>query len=151
MSVRHLVFSLVAVAGMVSCIGNSTDKKDTPLSDSLKKAATTDSANFTSIEWIDSTRDFGKVQEGPDVDIVYRFKNVGDKPLVITDVVPGCGCTVADKPTAPIMPGNEGTIKGVFTTKGHVGVNNKHITVQANTKPVQSFDLKFSIEVLKGS
>jgi len=45
------------------------------------------------------------------------------------------------------MPGDEGEIKGSFDTKGRVGHNEKNITVNANTKPTQSYKLLFSVDV----
>ena len=148
MSLRHLFTFVVAATALASCIGNDgkvANNKPNPET----QQAFTDSANFTTIEWIDSVKNFGKMLEGPNLDIVFRFKNTGNKPLIISDVRPGCGCTVAEKPTKPIMPGNEGEIKAQFESRGRVGVNNKNITVMANTKPLQSFELKFSVEVEK--
>jgi hypothetical protein len=109
-----------------------------------------DSANYTSIQWIDSTYiDLGTVKEGPEVEVAYKFKNVGNKPLVISDVSASCGCTVPEKPKEPYAPGEEGTIKAKFTTSGHTGVNNKTITVTANTKGTTTYPLEFHIVVEK--
>ena len=38
-----------------------------------------DSTKFTTIQWIDSTRDYGKIKEGQMLDVSFRFKNTGDK------------------------------------------------------------------------
>lgn len=125
-----------------SCIPN-----DQPDANMIKAAS--DSANFTTIQWMDSVKRFDKIAEGQTLEIVYHFKNTGDKPLVITDVAPGCGCTVADKPAKPIMPGNNGEIKAAFDSKNKPGPNTKYITVRANTKPIQEFRLQFMVEVEK--
>jgi hypothetical protein len=116
----------------------------------LAKAAK-DSANFTTIQWAEQVKDMGKVKEGQKLDVEYHFKNTGSKPLVITDVRPGCGCTVADKPAEPIMPGKEGTIKASFDSEGKQGQQHKTIAVMANTKPSQNFSLEFNVEVEKKS
>jgi hypothetical protein len=109
-----------------------------------------DSANFTTIKWIDSTyKDLGTVKEGPEVEVAYKFKNVGDKPLIIASVQPTCVCTITETPKEPFAPGEEGTIKAKFTTNGHVGTNNKTINVAANTKGSTSFPLQFHIVVEK--
>jgi hypothetical protein len=111
-----------------------------------------DSSQFTTIQWLDSTsRNFGKIQEGQKLEIAYRFRNTGDKPLVIVSVHPSCGCTVADQPEAPIAPGAEGQIRAVFNSEGHPGVANKGLTVTANTKGNQTYVLKFTAEVEKKS
>ena len=148
MRVKQLVPFFFALVLLVSCLNNDVKTNTGKAGEDAKKAMS-DSANFTTIQWIDSIKNFGKIPEGPKLDIVYRFKNTGNKPLVIADVRPGCGCTVADKPTKPIMPGGEGEIKAQFETQGHPGMNNKSITVQANTKPIQSFQLFFIVEVVK--
>ncbi|MEO7309179.1 MAG: DUF1573 domain-containing protein [Chitinophagaceae bacterium] len=152
MSLRPFFFVAFFSSVLVSCINNDVKTKPTAADSAIaaeNAKAMDDTANYTTIEWIDSVRDFGKVQEGPKLDILFRFKNTGTKPLVIADVHPGCGCTVAEKPTHPIMPGQAGEIKGQFETNGHTGVNNKSITVRANTKPEPSFNLKFSVQVEK--
>src|SRR5882762_5975533 len=92
-------------------------------------AAVTDSSKFTSIQWIDSVKDFGKIQEGQKLEVSFRFKNTGDKPLVIEHVQPSCGCTVAEQSTEPVAPGGEGQIKATFNSEGKPGVNRKVLTV----------------------
>ena len=109
-----------------------------------------DTANFTSIQWIDSTfQDLGTVKEGPEVDISFKFKNTGNKNLVIENVTASCGCTIVRKPQQPFQPGETGSIKAKFTTEGHAGTNNKSIYVIANTKGTTSQELKFRIVVEK--
>lgn len=94
-----------------------------------------DSAAFTTIQWIDSTtQNLGSITEGQTVEISWKFKNTGDKPLVIEDVQPGCGCTVADKPNEPIAPGAEGVIKAKFNSEGRPGHAEKFMTVLGNIK-----------------
>jgi hypothetical protein len=110
----------------------------------------TDSTNFTTIQWLDSTyQDLGTVKEGPEVEIAYKFKNTGDKNLVIENVTASCGCTIVEKPKEPYEPGQTGTIKAKFTTQGHAGMNDKSIYVTANTKDGTQKELKFRIVVEK--
>jgi hypothetical protein len=113
--------------------------------------AIADSANFTAIEWLDSTsQNIGKVKKGQVVEIAWRFKNIGKKPLVIQDVRPGCGCTVADKPEEPIAPGDESVIKGKFDSNNQSeGEHNKTISVLANTVNSTYHQLNFRVEVVK--
>ena len=111
---------------------------------------TKDTTNFTTIQWIDTTyQDLGTVKEGPEVEIAYKFKNTGDKDLIIEDITAGCGCTIVEKPKEPYMPGQTGTIKAKFTTKGHTGTNDKAIYVTANTKGNIHKELRFRIVVEK--
>jgi hypothetical protein len=91
------------------------------------------SKSLTSIQWIDSVRNFGNITEGQKLALSFRFKNTGDKPLVIQSVEPACGCTVADYPKQPLKPGEEGEITGEFNSDGRVGQQHKEITVTTNT------------------
>jgi len=113
-----------------------------------KMAATVDSSNYTEVQWLDSAKDLGTITEGQKMEVSFRFKNVGDKPLVIERVQPSCGCTVADAPKEPIAPGKEGVVKGVFDSNGKVGPNHKTLTVIANTRP-QEHMLVFNVVVNK--
>jgi len=89
----------------------------------------------TTVQLIDSVYDFGKVSEGDVVEYSYRFKNTGNKPLVVTNVGASCGCTVPEKPDEPIQPGATGFIKVKFNSANHPGKAHKTITVSSNADP----------------
>ena len=57
---------------------------------------------------------FGKFNEKQEQTYVFKFKNTGDKPLVIEQAVASCGCTVPTYTQAPIAPGKNGEIKVVY-------------------------------------
>ena len=107
-----------------------------------------DSTQFTTVQWLDSTRDFGKIQEGQQLEVSFRFRNTGSKPLVIERVQPSCGCTVAEQPKEPIPSGAEGLIKATFNSRNHVGINHKTLNVFANMKDAPH-PLQFVVEVEK--
>ena len=119
--------------------------------DSVKQAAMSDSANFTSIEWIDSmTQDLNKVKEGQVLEISWKFRNSGNKPLVIANVRPGCGCTGAEGPKDPVAPGQEGVIKAQFNTEHYPGTQYKQVYVRSNTRNRSGGEeevLNFKVEV----
>lgn len=118
--------------------------------DSLNAAAMKDTANYTSIQWIDSIeQNLGKVKEGQIVEINWRFKNSGNKPLIIEKVEPGCGCTAADPPKEPIAPGKEGVITAKFDSHNRQGVNHKDVYVRANNSNKDGNSLRFIVEVTK--
>ena len=107
-----------------------------------------DTSNYTTIEWIDKiNQTLPKIKEGEVIEITYRFRNTGSKPLVVQDVNAGCGCTVPEKPKEPIMPGQQGRIKAKFDSKGQLGSRTKNLTVIANTSGDKV--LTFSVEVEK--
>jgi hypothetical protein len=109
-----------------------------------------DSSLFTTITWLDSTnRNFGTIPEGRKLDVAFRFLNSGTKPLIIQRVQPSCGCTVAEQPQEPVLPGKEGVIKASFSSEGRIGQNNKTLFVFANTKGNQNNEVRFSVVVVK--
>ena len=144
---KKLSFIIVAAAllsVMASCKNNYGHTADS----NEKIAANNDSANFTQVQWLDTAKDLGTITEGQKVEVSFRFKNSGDKPLVIERVQPSCGCTVAETPKEPVSPGSEGVIKGVFDSNGKVGPNHKTMYVYANTRPTEHV-LVFNVVVNK--
>jgi hypothetical protein len=103
----------------------------------------------TTIQWLDSTKDFGKIEEGQKLEVAFRYRNTGDKPLVIDRVQPSCGCTVADQSKTPVAPGEVGIIKAVFNSEGHPGTNHKTLFVYSNTRGARNSALQFVVEVEK--
>lgn len=113
-------------------------------------AAMADTTRYTNIQWLDSvSRDYGKIAEGQKLDVSFRFRNTGSTPLVIGQVRPSCGCTIAEQPKAPIAPGAEGQIRATFNSQGRSGVNHKTLFVTANTKGTQNYALQFVVQVEK--
>ena len=76
---------------------------------------------------------FGKFKESKEQTFTFKFKNTGDKPLVIEQAVASCGCTIPTYTQAPIAPGKSGEIKVVYNGKGKsTGEFKKVITVRSN-------------------
>lgn len=90
----------------------------------------------TSVQIIDSAYNFGKVTEGEIVEYSFRFKNTGNKPLIITNASASCGCTVPEKPEKPIEPGDTGFLKVKFNSDHRVGTVHKTVTVSSNAEPI---------------
>ncbi len=141
---KGFLFLWVAVAiGFTSCQSTTTQPVKTGTDEGLQQSAV-----YTTIQWLDSTLDKGAITEGEKIEISYRFKNTGDQPLVIKEVRPSCGCTVAEKPLEPVAPGKEGYIKALFNSEGKPGPNHKTITVISNTQP-EIYQLSFNVIVNK--
>lgn len=67
---------------------------------------------------------------------VFTFVNTGDKPLVITQAVASCGCTVPTYTKQPIQPGEKGELKVTYNGAGKFpGKFKKSITVRTNGTP----------------
>lgn len=117
--------------------------------ENITKAAN-DTANYTSIQWIDSIKNIGFVTAGTKTEIKFRFKNTGTKPLFIIAARPGCGCTVADYPKQAIAPNAQGVITADYDVhKGTEGEFRKNISVTANTKGTTYHNIFFYGEIKK--
>lgn len=79
--------------------------------------------------------DFGTIKEGEKVEYTYKFTNTGEAPLIIQNAQPSCGCTVPEWSKEPIPVGGTGFVKAEFDSNGKPNIQNKTITVTANTWP----------------
>lgn len=78
----------------------------------------------------DNTIDYGKVTKNENGTRDFIFTNTGNAPLLITNVLSTCGCTVPTKPNEPIMPGKTGKITVKYNMAP--GPIRKTITVESN-------------------
>ena len=100
----------------------------------------------TTIEYDNAKFNFGVVDEGEVVTHIYKFKNTGSEPLIISNAKGSCGCTVPTWPKEPVPPGGSGELKVEFNSKGKPGPQSKRVTVTANTTPTETY-LEISGEV----
>jgi hypothetical protein len=158
-TIFRLMMSVAVVAAMASCKDRAAEKRIAELESRLAQlegnkttaAATTTTApaNVTAtpvadekpegplpvIDFETTDHDFGTVKEGQKVSYTYKIKNNGQAPLIIQNAQPSCGCTVPEWSREPIPVGGSGFVKAEFDTNGKSGINNKTITVTANTWP----------------
>ncbi|MBN2214289.1 MAG: DUF1573 domain-containing protein [Bacteroidales bacterium] len=87
----------------------------------------------SSIEWIKTEHDFGKIRQNIPVTAAFEFKNGSMIPLVILSVEPQCGCTIADYPRKPLKYGNKGVVSISFDAKD-MGYFQKSVAVLTNTE-----------------
>jgi hypothetical protein len=87
------------------------------------------------IQFSETEFDFGTIKQGEKVSHRFEFKNTGDGDLLIKNVEPSCGCTVASFPNVPIKAGEESFIDATFNSEGYRGLNIKGIEVNTNANP----------------
>ena len=102
------------------------------------------------MDWGETEWDFGTINEGDVVEHVYTFKNTGQAPLIIESAKPSCGCTVPTFTKEPIPVGGTGEIQVKFDSKGKPNIQNKTVTVTANTWPKVT-TLRFKTFVTPGA
>ncbi|MBL7730565.1 MAG: DUF1573 domain-containing protein [Chitinophagaceae bacterium] len=147
---KYILLAAAVTLSVAAC--KTSDKKaDKPGADTatqltpeqIEKAGK-DSANFTTIEWIDSTtRNLGNLNLNEEIEVTFRFRNSGNKVLVVQKVSAGCGCTIPEQLTRPYAPGEEGIVKAKYNGTGH-DVVIKQIMVEANTTPEKVHTLTFT-------
>lgn len=84
---------------------------------------------------------YGKIKKGSNGIRVFKFTNVGDEPIIITDVKTSCDCAVPKKPEDPIMPSESGEIEVEYDTK-KIGGFSKVITIFYNDDKVKKIRIK---------
>ncbi|MES2107559.1 MAG: DUF1573 domain-containing protein [Bacteroidota bacterium] len=129
---KKLFLSLLAAGILLTaCNSNKTGS-------SADNAATASPANAAAMKFEKETHDFGKIKAGDLVTYDFKFTNTGKAPLIITDAVATCGCTKPEYSKTPIKPGESSAIHVTFNSAGKVGLQDKQITITANTAPAQS-------------
>lgn len=73
-------------------------------------------ASAQTISFDKTTIDYGTVPVNADGNRVFTFKNTGDKPLILSNVQPGCGCTASEWTKEPVLPGKTGQVKVHYNT-----------------------------------
>jgi hypothetical protein len=114
-----------------------------PSADPAAAATPVPTGPLTSLQFDQDTYDWGKVMDGDKVTHIFKFKNTGKEPLIISNAKGSCGCTVPEWPKDAIAPGKSGEIKVIFDSKGKGAVggkeDTKRVTITANTDPVDTY------------
>ncbi len=135
---KRFIISIVIILGLFSCESNdnkiSTSLVNNPVTaDGINKSVGSPVIKFEKTE-----HDFGKILQGEQVSYTFKFKNIGNAPLIITSIEKTCGCTTPDFSSQPIKPGESGKITITYDSKGHKGFQNKRLIVKANTNPSET-------------
>lgn len=100
----------------------------------------------------DSIRHYYPVVSGQELDLLYRVANVGDVPLVITDIQPSCGCVSVDGEQNNIVPpGKQITLKFKYRSEMNVGYVRHVIRLYGNIRPRGMAALVFDVNVVPRS
>lgn len=79
-----------------------------------------------------NSHNFGTVKEGPEIAYSFEFTNVGKQPILIQEASASCGCTTADWPKTPVLPGKSGKITVKYATSGRVGPIDRTVYIKSN-------------------
>jgi len=137
---RHLWFIVFGMLAVIppGCDWNANNEISTDLIHipATASAAGQQDAAYPEVIFTEPSATLGIITEGSQVEHTFHFANTGQAPLLITDVSTSCGCTLAESWTrSPLSPGEKGTIKVRFDSRGRVGSNRKEIFVVTNAIP----------------
>lgn len=148
---KKLVIALL-LAGNVLTMGCSSNQSEEVSDEAIMNPLSAEndgqvkSGKLPEMTFDKELHDFGVISEGEKVTYSFRFKNTGKGDLIIQTASGSCGCTVPEYPAKPIKSGETGFIKVQFNSEGRAGIQEKQVTIVANTIP-NTITLKIKAEV----
>jgi hypothetical protein len=142
-NLSHLLRVIIFVVGVFgiaflhSCGSGGSDVSNEALNNPLSADAQLEKvqAELPAIQFERTIHDFGTIREGDVVATTFKFKNTGQKDLIIQTASGSCGCTVPVFPKTPIAPGKEDEIRVEYNSEGKSGLQDKSVTVVTNCIP----------------
>lgn len=136
---------IILLAGLI-VFGITTSKAQTTTKKIKATAAKTVKVNGAGMLFETETIDYGTIAHNADGKREFVFTNNGNKPLIITNAVGSCGCTVPTFPKAPIAPGAKAVINVKYATD-RVGAFTKTVTVTSNAEgqPSKTLTIKGTV------
>ena len=133
---KKIFLPIMCLSILAACTNqNSTGSKNPTETQEIATVAAVDTANSPVFKFEKEVYDFGEINDGEKVTYDFKFKNIGNSPLIISSATATCGCTIPEYPKEPVAPGAEGLIRVVFNSAGKAGMQNKIISITANTVP----------------
>ncbi|RZN83235.1 MAG: DUF1573 domain-containing protein [Winogradskyella sp.] len=122
----------LCMLAFTSCKDNASSKVN---SENVALAAERDAnaGNLPMIKFDKETHDFGTIENGTPVETVFKYTNIGNSMLVVSNVKSTCGCTVPSNYTKQVAPGESGEFAVKFNGKGNGNKVTKAITMTTNT------------------
>lgn len=127
----NVLFILSIVSVLVSC-GDISKKK-------------------TTMEVEDNNRHYYPILAGQKKDISFNIKNVGDNPLIITDIITSCGCLKTEQGFGgnfTVPPGKERILTLSYNSAKNIGYVKHYITLYGNFEKNLFQELVFDINVV---
>lgn len=131
---KKLILCLITASVLLAC--NQPGKTTAQANGTA--TTTANAANAPVMKFEFESHDFGKIKEGDLASYEFKFTNTGKSPLIISNAVASCGCTTPEWPKSPLQPGQAGKVKVTFNSANKTGLQDKLITITANTNPPQN-------------
>ncbi|MEK7766760.1 MAG: DUF1573 domain-containing protein [bacterium] len=91
---------------------------------------------------------FGKVPADRAVEHVFKVRNAGTKPLVVSRVQTSCGCTAAMMESSVVEPGKTGKLRVSFNPHNQHASVTRTVTIYSNDERTPTLQLKVSADVV---
>lgn len=124
---KIILLAALVVFGITTSKAQETTKKIKATATKMAKV------NGAGMVFETETIDYGTIAHNANGKREFVFTNNGNKPLIITNTVGSCGCTVPSTPKEPIAPGAKGVIEVKYATD-RVGAFTKTVTVTSNAE-----------------
>lgn len=100
----------------------------------------------------DPVRHYNPINLGDELEIYYDVINIGESPLIITDVQPSCSCiTVNQNKRIVIYPEKKLTMHFTFKATKNIGYVHHTIRLYCNVEPQGMLPLEFDLNVVPPS
>lgn len=135
----------LALVGWTSCTPPSNEVIDASF---IHIPGEADADRAPHMAWNTTHMDLGLLAAGEQRRLTYTVTNDGQAPLLLAQVLPSCGCTIAEEwDTAPIPPGAQRDLVLLVEGGERTETLNEKATVVTNAVPA-SIELTFTAQVL---
>ncbi len=69
------------------------------------------------LEWDHTTVELGEIPQNIPVEATFTVTNISNQPMLLKEVKPTCGCTIAAYEQDPILPGESTKITTTYNAK----------------------------------
>ncbi|USN98838.1 MAG: DUF1573 domain-containing protein [Phycisphaeraceae bacterium] len=135
---------LTAVLTGLLCVGLAAAQLPAPPLEMLPPSGSMGELRFEA-----DTFEFGDIWDHEKVTHVFKFSNVGNEALTITDVKSTCGCTVPELTKHNYEPGESGELTVIFNPQNRSGEQHKAITVSTDSRITPIVRVSFTANVSK--
>jgi Protein of unknown function (DUF1573) len=139
---KALQFCLIVILALASCNNDNASKPQNALDidivnnpRSAEAKGTTNVEDLGSLQFVDTTHNFGKLKEGDIVEYDFAYTNKGKRDVIISEARASCGCTVPEYKHEAIAVAETGSIKVKFNSEGKHGMQHKTVLVTTNGYP----------------
>ncbi|MDR3272938.1 MAG: DUF1573 domain-containing protein [Flavobacteriaceae bacterium] len=131
---KKILFLFIALTAISAC---KQDEKNPAMQQALAEKYEHGKHYDAVIKFDEGKFNFGEITKGSKATHEFAFTNAGTKPLIISEVIPSCGCTTPDFTKSPVLPGKKGSVSVTFDSSGFPpGTIFKSVRIEGNFEPM---------------